>query len=264
MATGSFVSFAQELYPYTESASNMPTGTLSAKLATSYGRHFSERLQKYVPEVMFGISKKTMVHVAVSFSNMHTKSVEWDGIYTYVKHRFLSKDDVHSHFRMAAFAQGSYSRHYLQYDEIDLNADMSGFQAGLIATQLKNKFAASAAVSFIKAIDNKRLHPEHFVKPNKAFNYSLSAGYLLLPKEYKSFEQLNLNIYTEFLGLSVIGSNAYFFDAAPAVQIIFNSSSKLNLGFRFQLAGKRVRNTDQSFLLSFEHTFFNALRRNPR
>jgi len=67
MATGSFVSFAQELYPYTESASNMPTGTLSAKLATSYGRHFSERLQKYVPEVMFGISKKTMVHVAVSF-----------------------------------------------------------------------------------------------------------------------------------------------------------------------------------------------------
>ncbi len=58
----------------------------------------------------------------------------------------------------------------------------------------------SAAVGFIKAIDNKRLHPEHFVKPNKAFNYSQSAGYLLLPKEYKSFEQLNLNIYTEFLG----------------------------------------------------------------
>jgi hypothetical protein len=66
------------------------------------------------------------------------------------------------------------------------------------------------------------------------------------------------------LGQSVIGSNAYFFDAAPGVQIIFNSNSKLNLGFRFQLAGKGVRNTDQSFLLSFEHTFFNALRRNPR
>ena len=90
----------------------------------------------------------------------------------------------------------------------------------------------------------------------------MSAGYLVLPKEYKSFEQLNLNIYTEFLGQTIIGSKAYFFDAAPAVQLIFNSNSKLNLGFRFQLAGEGVRNTDQSFMLSFEHTFFNALKKN--
>ncbi len=240
----------------------MPASTITTKLTGTNGRHFSDRLQKYVPEVMFGISKKTMVHVAGSFSNMHTKDVEWDGIYTYVKHRFLSKDDVHSHFRMAAFAQASFSRHYLQYDEIDLNGDISGFQAGLIATQLKNKFAASASASFIKAVDNKSIPSEHFTKTNKAFNYSMSAGYLVLPKEYKSFEQLNLNIYTEFLGQSIIGSKAYFFDAAPAVQLIFNSNSKLNMGFRFQLAGEGVRNTDQSFLLSFEHTFFNALRRN--
>ncbi|MFN2437602.1 MAG: hypothetical protein ABR503_00275, partial [Chitinophagaceae bacterium] len=251
---GSVVSGAQELYPYTEPASNMPAYSLSTKLTLTYGRHFSDWLQKYMPEVMLGISKKTMVHVAGSFSNMHTNNVKWDGIYTYIKHRFLSKDDVHSHFRMAAFAQGSYSRHYLQYDEIDLNADISGFQAGLIATQLKNKFAGSASFSFIKAIDNKAIHPEHFVKPNEAFNYSVSAGYLVLPREYENFEQLNVNIYTEFLGQSIIGSKAYFFDAAPAVQLIFNSNSKLNMGFRFQLAGRGVRNTDQSFLLSFEHT----------
>ena len=106
MATGAFASGAQELYPYTEPAFNMPTGTLSTKITALNGRHFSERLQKYVPELMFGISKKTMVHIGNSFSNMHTKNIEWDGIYTYVKHRFLSKDGVHSHFRMAAFAQG--------------------------------------------------------------------------------------------------------------------------------------------------------------
>ena len=239
----------------------MPTGTLSTKITATNGRHFNDRLQKYVPEVMFGISKKTMLHVAGSFSNMHTKSVEWDGIYIYAKHRFYSKDNIHSHFRMAAFGQASYSRHYLQYDEIDLNADISGFQAGLIATQLKNKFAASATASFIKAIDNKSLHPEHPIQANKAFNYSLSAGYLVLPKEYKNFEQINLNIYTEFLGQTIIGSKAYFFDAAPSVQLIFNSSSKLNFGFRCQLAVEGVRTTDQSFLLSFEHIFFNTLKK---
>jgi len=117
-----------------------------------------------------------------------------------VKHRFLSKDDVHSHFRMAAFAQGSYSRHYLQYDEIDLNADMSGFQAGLIATQLKNKFAASAAVSFIKAIDNKRLHPEHFVKQIKPLIIRCQQDICFYQKSIKVLSSLILIFILSFWG----------------------------------------------------------------
>jgi hypothetical protein len=59
------------------------------------------------------------------------------GKYTGVwKYRFLSNDGMFSHFRMAAFIEGSLSRNKEMYDELSLEGDQSGIQAGLIATQL--------------------------------------------------------------------------------------------------------------------------------
>ena len=76
---------------------------------------------------------------------------------------------------------------------------------------------------------------------------------------------MNFNIYTEFLAQqSLSDKKTYFVDAAPALQFIFNSNSKLNLGYRFQLKGNANRSMNESFLVSFEHTFFNALRKKKK
>jgi hypothetical protein len=50
-----------------------------------------------------------------------------------------------------------------------------------------------------------------------------------------------------------------FVDLAPAFQLIFRSSSKLNLGYRFQLKGDAYRMANSSVYLSFEKTFLNKL-----
>lgn len=251
----------QELYPYTEPASNMPANSIAPRLSANFGKYADETWQqRYVTEAMFGISKKVMFHAAASFSDMHTPAVGWEGAYVYGKYRFLSNDQVHAHFRMAAYAEAGYSKNKSHYDEINVTGDMTGFQTGLIATQLKTKLAVSATAGFAKAYREKDEHLHSFV-PDEAFTYSFSAGYLVLPFEYKSYDQLNFNVYTEFLGQKAIGGNKYFLDAAPSIQFIFKSTAKLNLGYRFQLSGNEYRGMEKSFLVSLEYIFLNALKK---
>src|SRR6185436_5971810 len=140
---------AQELYPYTEPASNMPAKSMSIKTAAMFGKgvHGNKLEQRYSPEVMFGLSKKWMVHAGLTFSNMYQNSLYYESARLYAKYRFLSKDDVHKHFRMAAFVMGAYSRNHLQHNELNLMGEHSGVQAGVIATQLWNKLAVSATIS---------------------------------------------------------------------------------------------------------------------
>jgi hypothetical protein len=252
---------AQELYIYTEPASNMPAKSISTKLTGNYGqRRFNSVQHRYTPELMFGINKNWMVHVATTFSNMHQKNIGWESVYTYAKYRFLSKDDVHKHFRMAAFAEAAYSKNDAVYDELMLQGDMSGIQGGIIATQLVNKLAVSATTSYVQYIETEN-SPHHSNPFDKAMNYTLSAGYLVLPREYKSYDQLNFNIYTELLVQRIFDSKRYYIDIAPALQFIIKSNSKINLGYRKQLKGNMYRGFTESFLVSFEHTFFNALRK---
>jgi hypothetical protein len=48
---------------------------------------------------------------------------------------------------------------------------------------------------------------------------------------------------------------------APALQLIFKSQFKFNLGYRFQLAGDMKRMAQQSWLLSTEWLFLRKNRR---
>ena len=257
---------AQELFPYTEPASNMPAKSMSGKLSGMFGKgvHGNRLDQRYTPEVMFGISKKWMLHAAATFSNMYENYYYYESARLYAKYRFLSKDELHKHFRMAAFATAAYSRNHLEHNELNLMGDHSGVQVGVIATQLWNKLAVSGTASLIEVFDEKR--NDKTVPQQYAFeslNYSLSAGYLVLPRNYTDYNQTNLNIYAELLG----GRNLdweyekYFLDLAPSAQLIFNSTSKLNIGYRFQLSSDIYRNMKNSWMISYEHIFLNALQR---
>jgi hypothetical protein len=254
----------QELYVFTEPASNMPAHSLSAKLTGHFVTNdkIDDRFsQRYMPELMFGISKKLMVHVSATISNMHTNAFRYESFAVYAKYRFLSNDDIHKHFRMAVYADASKTKAPFHYDEISLMGDKSGIQGGLIATQLWNKLAVSSTVGFTQVLDKSRNNKVIYVPPRsyQAMNYSLSAGYLLFPREYTDYKQTNLNFYTEILAEQTLDIKKHYVDIAPALQFIFNSNSKLNIGYRFHVSGDMQRMSKTQWLVSFERTFLNAL-----
>ncbi|MDB5251750.1 MAG: hypothetical protein JWP27_919 [Flaviaesturariibacter sp.] len=256
---------AQELYPYSEPASNMPVRSLSLKLTAMYERgvHSGAILQRYIPEVMLGLSRKWMVHGSLAFSNMH-RSFLWEGGKAYAKYRFLSNDGVHRHFRMAAFGAAAYSRNHLDHNEISLNGDHSGVQAGLIATQLVNRFATSGTASVVEVLNRQRWQKNGAdTFAFRAFQYSLSTGLLVLPVTYTDYDQTNVNVYLEMFGNQNLDNDhgRYFVDLAPSLQAIFRSTGKLSVGYRFQVAGDIYRLAKQSVMVSYEQIFLGALRR---
>lgn len=254
---------AQELYLYTEPASNVPSKSISAKLSANYlEQRRGDRgylLQRYRPEVYMGISKNFMLKASGTFADMHADDLKFESVSLYGKYRFLSKDEAHRHFRMAAFADASLSRVPFNYEEISLMGDKTGAEAGVVATQLINKLALSGIVSHVQVLDKSRFGSAPLNLPYQAMNYSLSAGYLLFPRKYEHYGQTNFNVYTEVLAQQALDQKNYYIDMAPGLQFIFNSNSKLNLGYRFQLGGDMSRMSRSSVLLSFERTFFGAL-----
>jgi len=258
-------SYAQELFVFTEPASNMPARSLSAKYSVKMlnNDHSGRFEQRHSPELMFGLNKRVMIHGAATFSDMYSSNLRWESAKVYGKYRFYSDDEVHRHFRMAAFAELSHSVNEPQYDELGLEGDYSGWQGGLIATQLIRKLALSSTVSYLQATSVKNESGTDF--PDKAFNYTVSAGYLVFPISYTDYKQLNFNVYAELLGQQALNGKGSFIDFAPAIQFIINSTAKLNIGYRTQLGSTSMhRMADDSWLVTFEYTFLNALKKKAR
>ena len=71
---------AQELYVFTEPASNMPAKSISAKITGKFVKNNlgDGTFQRYAPEVMFGVSSDWMIHLSPSFSNMYTSNLRWE------------------------------------------------------------------------------------------------------------------------------------------------------------------------------------------
>ena len=251
---------AQELYVFTEPASNMPARSLGIYGSDKFlkDQHNDKTTHRSSVSIAYGINKHFMTRVSTSFSNMYLTKYRWESIRAYAKYRFLSFDEVHKHLRAAVFSKLAYSRNVWVYDEVDLDGDQSGWQGGLVVTQLLHKLAISASGSYNHVLyfeKDKLLRPP----VRNVFDYTLSAGYLLFPVEYKSYKQTNLNIYCELLGQKALDNNKYAVDIAPALQLIFNSTTKINLGARFELKSNMHRMADpyRSFLVSIDHTILN-------
>lgn len=264
---GSSVSRAQELYVFSEPASNVPSRSVSARLSGHYvsaNDRFGRPSGRVMVQTMLGLSRKFMVSGGLTFADMHTSGFRYESFNLYAKYRFLSSDGLHRHFRMAAYAEASSTRAPFHYDEITLMGDKGGLEAGLIATQLWHKMALSATLSHTQVLDASRNNGVIYVPERnyRSVNYSLSAGYLLFPRAYRDYKQTNLNLYLELLAQHTLDRPARYADLAPALQFIFSSNTKLNLGYRFQVAGSMDRMTNNSWLLTVERTFLNALGRN--
>jgi hypothetical protein len=177
----------------------------------------------------------------------------------YAKYRFLSNDAVQKHFRMAAFGRISRNNSDIHQEEINMYGHNTGFEAGIVATQLLHKVALSSSISIVKAWDNGNDNKYVYgVNNSRAINYSFSFGKLMLPKEYKDYRQTNINLMAETLAQVNTGSGKYYLDIAPTVQFIFNSESRIDIGYRKQVSSNLVRTAPNGFFIRVEHNFFNV------
>ncbi len=252
---------AQELFVYTEPASNMA--------AKSIGIRFDNMLMKdehkgpdglsykLVPEIMWGVSKKIMIHYRAFLNNMEGNFVA-TGSGLYVKYRFFSDDDVHSHFRLAAYGKASLFNTPFHEYAINVGMNNSGYETGIVATKLVNKFALSLSGAFVHATDNINNKYLFGNKLRNAANYTFSVGKLMLPKEYTSYKQVNMNLMLEFLGQTNLYNGFSYLDIAPSVQFIFNSKMSVNLGYRNPINTKLQRYAIKGALLRLEYNFFNV------
>jgi hypothetical protein len=248
--------FSQELYVNTEPASNMGARTLGIRLERqgSYSPKFKSRATL---EAMYGTSANLMLHGALYMSDFYQEKERFEGGSFYAKYRFLSLDTVHAHFRGAFFAKAAISQNPFAMQEIGLEGDNTGLQGGVVFTKLMHKLALSASASYLHAYDNPNSNFAPITGARDAVAYTFSAGYLILPKEYRNYEQLNLNLYAEFLGKTNPGYGQSYLDVAPAVQLIFNSICRLDLSYRTPLFNSMQRNSTNMWLVRLEYNFFN-------
>jgi hypothetical protein len=232
---------AQELYVFSEPASTMPARSVIVK--ESYTQMANMGAQNFNTQVEFSLAKKWMVHVGTNF-----KAADF-----YSQYRFYSNDAMYKHTRLAWYFRGILSPDIANQKAFLYDGQQSLLGSGIILTRLQHKWASSLTMGVTHRKDG------FAGVGQEAFQYSFSNGWLLYPKKYETYDQTNFNFYIEILGQKLLHNNGYYLDIAPAFQFIFNSQSKLNLGYRFALDDPMKRPVNKGVYISYDYLFFNAL-----
>ena len=253
----SYKTSAQELYINSEPASLIPKGTKVVRLTNSNifldGSNIMGSIGNafiVTPSLSYGLSKKIMLSGSIQFAN---KPYEQDmmpnfglnGIKLYSKQRILTTDKQKYHTRLSSFIKYSYHEDKFMKDILDLELQDTGFELGLIGTQLINKLAISITSGFtrISNIDEKFTQGStvKWQKTNlNTFKNSISAGYLLFPRKYKSYRQTNFNLYVEYLTNTILNKefpvryNKFRSTFAPGIQFILLSRSRLDFSYKIR------------------------------
>ena len=202
------------------------------------------------PSISYGLSKKIMVSGSFQFSN---KPYEQDmmpnfgfsGFKLSSKQRILTTDKQKYHTRLSSFIKYSYHDNKFMKDNLDIEIQDTGFEFGIIGTQLINKLAISvtSAVTRISNIDEKYTNGStvkwQSINLNTIQN-SISAGYLLFPRKYKSYKQTNFNLYLEYITNTILTKNypdrynKFSSTLAPGIQFIIMSRSRLDFSYKIR------------------------------
>jgi hypothetical protein len=282
---------AQELFIKEEPASTLPKGVFGLRMFSEIYTEPGNQTRAFLAlRGMYGLGRKLSVYATLNASNHHSKQLppefpdhntpqigvplpwRFNGINLYAKYRLLNIDGKKSHFRVAAYASASWLD--VAHDEAEPNLldDTKGVGAGAISTWLKNHWAVSFTGGCILPADYVGETPDPIpglpsvparVHYGKAFNYSLSFGYLLLPFSYKNYRQTNINLYAELLGKSytagrvflgntrsgtasyeirgtavqVFSPNVYL-ELHPGIQAIIRSNLRLDFSVGFPLISR--------------------------
>ena len=259
---------SQELFVVTEPASNVPAGSLGIKLGQSVmDEKFSKRTNYHMmPEITYGFSKSLMLRATSFISNRTSTNndLKTEGGSLYAKYRFLSTDDLHSHFRMSVFGRFSINNSDIHQEEIETMGHNSGFETGIVATQLIKKVAVSSSLSFEKAMDNRPSNPFPDNQSDMAFNYTLSFGKLMYPRHYSDFKQTNINLMLELEGQTLNENQKSFLDVVPSIQFIINSQARIDVAYKQELYSSMLRTAPNGFYLNLQYNFFNINTNNKK
>lgn len=252
--------YAQELFVFSEPASNMAAKGIGLRLTSMPMKNdISKKIDNYSNvEFMVGLSKKLMLHNEIYFSNIAGNS-KIIGTGFYGKYRLYTKDAVHRHFRVAALGRVTILDGIMARAPINLTAKNSGAELGMVATQLINKYAFSAGVSYLRGWDNGKYKFQNASLNRDALAYNLALGKLVLPKEYVGYDQLNVNVMLEGLGQVNPVTGQHIFDVAPSLQFIIASKMRIDAGYRFRVLDDYSSIYKRSFLLRLEYNWFNVL-----
>ena len=237
---------SQELYVYTEPASTMPAKSVIVK--QSYLNMEGISGANWNTQIEMSPKKNWMAHVGTNFSAADF----------YLQHRFFSTDEVHKHTRLAWYGKAVSAGGNPSSEAILLDGQHKLWGAGLIATRLQHKWASSITVGYL----NRYTGNTQFSK--NALQYSFSNGLLIFPRTYRNYQQTNFNVYVEMLGQKLLDKKGHYLDIAPAIQFIFHSQAKLNLGYRWPIIDDLGRPSNKSYYISFDYLFFNALSKAKR
>lgn len=300
---------AQELFPLTEPASSMPKGVLGVRAFTqTYEEIHSQHRNLFGVKLMYGLTSKLTVMATPTVSNHHSKTLPpefpdhntpqigvhlpylFNGVNLYAKYRFLTIDGQNNHFRMAGYAE--YGLLKVAHDEAEPNLleDTRGFGGGVIATYLNKRFAASFTGGFILPAKFEGEVPDFYpglpgvpakVEYGKALNYSLSLGYLLLPRKYNDYNQTNFNVYVEFIGKSYDKAKIFFdnigtpgtpyevtgtgsaalnkgnyIEIHPGVQAIIKSNLRVDFSVGFPMVNKSYAHFYPLYYIALQRYFY--------
>lgn len=253
------VLFSQELFVVTDPASNVPTNTLSLRMGNTFMEVANSNKYNYNlnPELTYGLNKNLMLRTTLFTSNRQG-SYAFTGAGFYAKYRFLSSDDLNSHFRMAGFGRYSFNSAAINQEAIEIMGMNSGFETGIVATKLIHKVALSSSVSFEKALNNgSNVFPNYL--GDNATNYTFSIGKLMYPKKYTSFKQTNINLMLELVGQTINENGHSYLDVVPAIQFIINSRARIDVAYSKQIMSTVNRMAPNGILINFEYNFYNIL-----
>ncbi len=291
---------AQELFPNTDPASNVPKGILRAKISNELFKEMSRLRLWQGYTVIYGISPKFELGQTFNFSNHHdlrlpesfiyrntaTNELQTDGYFRgqphpfwfenfvlALKYRFLCLDAVQRHFRMATYIQLAGGNEPHPEAEPNLMGDNAGASGGLIATYLKHKFAASLNIGYIMPYKFQQYDTSIVINYANAINYSLSFGYLLLPRTYTNYKQINVNLYMEFMGeaygavkMSKTGETVFsgnvsslasgkYLEGRPGLQFIFASNTIISFSPAFPIINRSYTKTYPVYYIYLQHDF---------
>jgi len=304
---------AQELFIQTEPASTMPGGVTGIRAITQVYREPGNYIRGMTAlRIMHGVTPKLTVMLTATASNHHSKELpprfpdhntpqigvglpwRFNGLNLYARYRIYSNDGPKTHFRIAAYGTASWMDVAHDEGEPDLMDDTKGLGGGIITTWLRKHFALSTTVGGIVPSAYKGRVPDIIpglpsipahVRYGNAVTYSLSAGYLLLPRTYKGYGQTNINLYAELLGKSYgagkvflenIGSGSAYQISGPALQVfeahtyaefhpgiqaIFGSNLRIDLSAGFPLLSRSYARFYPIYTVSVQRYFFGRDKR---
>ena len=260
-------SYSQELYINTEAASLIPKGTKVIRF--NYSSIFLNQTNEkesiknallFTPSLAYGLSKKIMISGSFQFSNKpYEKDLDtnfgFNGFKLYSKQRIFTTDKQKNHTRLSSFVKYSFHKEKFMKSNIDLELQDNGFEFGLIGTQLIKKLAISITSAYTRVNDI-------YDKSNNLFRLgtlknSISAGYLVFPRKYKSYKQTNFNIYLEYITNTITNKsfperfNKFSSILAPGIQFIILSRSRLDFSYKI-----RKGDTENEFLIKLTYIIY--------